>query len=124
MTSIETCPVCRLGLTFGPAHLRCRCPAEVELYEDGLDRRLRETFARVERLDASPGPFSIERVSRAAIEALGVEGFTTASVVEYVADHRRAAGTLAAILSERAGRLITAGEVSRAIAAYPVARPS
>lgn len=71
---IETCPVCRLGLTFGPDHLRCRCPAEPghtwEIHRDDFSRP--QPLIDVEA--ALRGPFSIERALGIAATAFR-EGF-------------------------------------------------
>lgn len=119
MSSILTCPVCRLGLTFGPAHLRCRCP------------RLDRDHGRFTR-DGEPAPGSkpagrvaIRRVSRAAIESLGVLTFTQGFVVEYLDEGDGEAFTLGAILNCHLAGIgasfrVTGDAVRRALKAHPV----
>lgn len=61
------------------------------------------------------------RISRRAIESLGVSDFSVMAVVEFVAVGQSPAAAIAEILSWRAGWTITADECARAMAEHPVA---
>lgn len=112
---IATCPVCRLATTTGPVHMRCRCPAEISPIA-----RSARGHGKSEALRAVvTGPAKLGKISRKAVESLGVEGFTCMAVVEFVAIGKSLDAGIAEILSERAGRLITAAECARARAEFP-----
>lgn len=69
--------------------------------------------------------FQLARVSRAAIESLGLKDFTQAAIVQFAVDPGDTpAETLTAILNQNSGpRELSVADVMAAMAIYPAATP-